>query len=78
MDIKKVAANTSTDIEMDASPAVKRWLDKKSRTFQILLEKGSIKIKGKSKTLMPSGAFEEAYLIVQSNRVSVLQKHFSE
>ena len=62
MDIKKVAFNTTGDIELDASPAVRRWLEDKKATgeghFQILLEKADIKIKGSTKTLRPKGIFQ--------------------
>ena len=62
MDIKKVAFNTTGDIELDATPAVRRWLEDKKGPgeghFQIILEKADIKIKGSPKTLRPKGLFQ--------------------
>ncbi len=62
MDIKKVSFNTTRDIELDASPAVRRWLEDKKATregnFQILLEKADIKFKGSTKTIRPKGIFQ--------------------
>jgi hypothetical protein len=58
--------NLTTDLEFSVTSAVRRWIDKKSRKFRILLENGEIKIKGSSKTLVPTGSFEEVYLMVYS------------
>lgn len=80
MDVKKISLAEETILELDATPAFRRWISKaKSGNFRILIEKVDRKTKkgsvlapnqvsdGSTKaTIVPKGFFENVHLKVYS------------
>jgi hypothetical protein len=67
MDVKMLVANKSAVVELDATPAVRRWIQTQRKGhFRVLLEKGKMKVRGSAKRLVPGGSVQEVFLKVVS------------
>ena len=82
LDTKKIYhRNAETDqgwYTFDVTPAVQRWVQKKTKRPKLSLEKGKMKVlRGgkKNVAILPDGMFEEAYLMVYSEDEQSRSKH---
>lgn len=66
----------------DVTPAVQRWIGRKTKRHVLVLERGKMGVKGTDLSILPKGTFGDVYLLVYSederhrrNRVKRAAKH---